>query len=97
MNSDSPTTPEQIGPDVASSDLLGAVTAKTVDFDMEMWKDQDSSCLLCNAPLSLGDSAEWPDDPRLLLCWGCMSELCSELIGKLEAPNTELSDPKGSL
>lgn len=72
---------------VGSTDLLGAVTAKTVDFDMEMWKDQDSSCLLCNTSMGLDNGAEWPADPRLLLCWGCMSELCSELIAKLEAPN----------
>ena len=30
---------------VSSTDLLNVVTAKTVDFDMETWRDQDSSCL----------------------------------------------------
>lgn len=68
---------------VVKSDLLGAVTAKTVGFDMEIWKDQNSSCLLCNAAMRLDAGAEWPDDPRLLLCWSCMSELCSELLATL--------------
>jgi hypothetical protein len=67
---------------VVCKELFGALTAKTVDFDMGMWRDQDSSCLLCHTPIGLDDGAEWPDDPRLLLCWGCMSELCAELISK---------------
>ena len=75
-----PKTPARVGP----TDLLDAVTAKAVDFDMAMWRDQDSSCLLCYTPIGLCDGAEWPADPRLLLCWGCMSELCSELIANAE-------------
>lgn len=71
----------------AAMDLLGVVTAATVDFDMEMWKEQESSCLLCHMKMELNFGAEWPDDPRLLLCWDCMSSLCAELIIKLEAQN----------
>lgn len=71
----------------ADMDLLVTATAKTVDFDIEMWKEQDSSCLLCHATMGLNFGCEWPDDPRLRLCWSCMSELCAELIAKLEAPN----------
>ena len=69
---------------ISPTDLLNMVTAKTVDFDMETWRDQDSSCLLCNVPIKLDNDAEWLDDPRLLLCWSCLGELCSELMTKLE-------------
>jgi hypothetical protein len=85
LSSAKPKTPVR----ASSTDLLGVVTAKTVDFNMAMWRDQDSSCLLCNTPMGLDAGAEWPADPRLLLCWGCMSELCSELITKLETTDDQ--------
>jgi len=60
--------------------IVESLNRKTKDFDFELWKEQDSSCLLCHNLLSLDSGAEWPEDHRLLLCWGCMSELCAELL-----------------
>lgn len=73
----------------ASGSVLARLNESVKYFDFEAWKEQDSSCLLCHAPMSLDFGCEWPDDPRLLLCWGCMSQLCAELIAKLEAPNDQ--------
>lgn len=70
---------------------LGALVQATKDFDMEAWKEQDSSCLLCHNAMGLDDGCEWPDDPRLLLCWGCMSNVLAEMFATMEAPNTQRS------
>ena len=78
---------ENQDPPVGCSELLGALNAKVKNFDMEMWKEQDSSCVLCNCPMHLEFGHEWPDDPRMLLCWSCMADVCGELMAKLETPN----------
>jgi hypothetical protein len=31
--------------------------------------------------MSLDEGCEWPADPRLLLCWSCMSNVMGELLG----------------
>ena len=88
MTSESPTAVELQGAvPIGSGDLLGALNQAIKDFDMDSWKDQDSSCLLCHAPMSLDFGCDWPDDPRMLLCWSCMSNVCAELLAMLEAPN----------
>ena len=63
--------------------LLDALAKATKDFDMDAWKEQDSSCLLCHAGIGLDDGCEWPDDPRLLLCWSCMSNVLMETLARL--------------
>lgn len=80
-------------PVVRISASLGAINQATKDFDMEAWKEQDSSCLLCHATMGLDDGCEWPDDPRLLLCWSCMSNVMGELLAMMEAPNGEADRP----
>lgn len=74
--------------------LLGAVNQAIKDFDMEAWKEQDSSCLLCHAAMGLEFGCEWPDDPCLLLCWDCMSKLCAELLAMVQAPNAGDEPPR---
>lgn len=64
----------------ASGSVLDKLNAAVKNFDMELWHEQDSSCLLCHAAMSLDVGAEWPDDPRLLLCWSCMSHALRELL-----------------
>jgi hypothetical protein len=64
-----------------TSTFLGALGQATKDLDMESWKEQGSSCLLCKKTMSLDEGCEWPADPRLLLCWSCMSNVMGELLG----------------
>lgn len=78
--------------DCAPAGLLGALNSKVKNFDMEMWKEQDSSCLLCNCPMHLEFGHEWPADPRMLMCWSCMADVCGELFAIIEAPNDKLTD-----
>jgi hypothetical protein len=66
-------------------ELLEFLTSETNGFDREMWREQDSSCLLCHAPMALEEGAKWPEDNRLLLCWSCMSDLCEELLSKKQS------------
>ena len=83
---DNPQTPEG----VCSMPLLGALVQATKDFDMDVWKEQDSSCLLCHTTMGLDFGCEWPDDPRMLLCWSCMSNVLAEMFASMEAPNTKI-------
>ena len=51
--------------------------------EMPDWIEQDSSCIKCHTPMELDFGAEWPDDPRLLLCGSCAIEMLSRAIAEL--------------
>ena len=63
------------------SKLLATLTAPTQDFDLEEWKEDGCPCVKCNLSMRLDDACGWPDDPRLLLCRDCTTDLLSESLG----------------